>query len=107
MIIINAILMTVFIGICLFLISEGINKQLQKSLDKEKELNKQVWNLLQLEKNKTTILYATIDHIKNTLSLLRLKDCPEEEFKNIPLEIVDWIEELQKLGKGEDDVIHK
>lgn len=107
MIIINAILMTVFIGICLFLISEGINKQLQKSLDKEKELNKQVWNLLQLEKNKTTILYATIDHIKNTLSLLRLKDCPKEEFKNIPLEIVDWIEELQKLGKGEDDVIHK
>ena len=35
----NAILMTIFIGTCLFLISEGINKQLQKNLDREKELN--------------------------------------------------------------------
>ena len=103
----NAILMTIFVGTCLFLISEGINKQLQKNLDKEKEINKQVWNLLQLEKNKTTVLYATIDHIKNTLSLLKLKDCPKEEFKNIPLEIIDWIEELQKVSKGEEDVIHK
>lgn len=107
MIIIKGILITLFIGICLTLISEGINNQLLKNIDKEKEINKQVWNLLQLEKNKTTVLYATIDHIKNTLSLLKSKDCPEEELKNIPLEVVDWIEKLQKANKGESDGIHK
>lgn len=107
MIIIKGILITLFIGICLTLISEGINNQLLKNIDKEKEINKQVWNLLQLEKNKTTVLYATIDHIKNTLSLLKSKDCPEEELKNIPLEVIDWIEKLQKVNKGESDGIHK
>ena len=107
MIIIKGILITLFIGICLTLISEGINNQLLKNIDKEKEINKQVWNLLQLEKNKTTVLYATIDHIKNTLSLLKSKDCPEEELKNISLEVVDWIEKLQKANKGESDGIHK
>ncbi len=92
---------------CLSIIKNGINKALLEELKKQKEINRQMFNLLQIEKNKENILYATINHIKNTLSLLKLKDCPEEEFKNIPMEIIDWIEKLQKASTGENNGVHK
>ena len=31
--------------------------------------------------------------------MLKLKECPEEEFHNIPLEICDWIEKLDRIRK--------
>lgn len=44
-------------------------------------------------------LYSILIRIKNDLSLLKLKNCPEEEFHKIPLEICDWIEKLDKIKK--------
>lgn len=55
-------------------------------------------------------LYRIIMHIHKELSLLKLKDCPEEEFHNIPLEICEWIEKLAKIRQEtgiDKDAIHK
>ena len=106
-IIIESILATIFIGICCYCISQGINKNLLRDSNKQKELNKQVWGLLQNEKQKTDTLYRIIFHIRQQLSLLKLKECPEEEFRNIPFEIIEWIDMLEKISNGEDDGIYK
>lgn len=106
-IVIEAILMTIFTGMCCYCISQGVNKSLLKEVNKQKELNKQVWGLLQNEKQKTDTLYRTIFHIRDELSLLKLKECPEEEFKNIPFEIIEWIDVLEKVSSGEDNGIYK
>lgn len=102
-IILEAILLTAFTGMCCYCISQGINKKLQKELDKQKELNKQLLGLFQNEQDKTDTLYKIIFHIRQQLSLLKLKECPEEEFKNIPFEIIDWIDLLEKESKGVND----
>lgn len=102
-IIIEAILITTFTGMCCYCISQGINKNLLRDLNKQKELNKQVWGLLQNEKQKTDTLCRIIFHIRQQLSLLKLKECPEEEFKNIPFEIIEWIDALEKINNGDID----
>lgn len=104
-IIIEAILLTAFTGMCCYCISQGINKIFQKELKKQKELNKKVWELLQNEKQKTDSLYRIIFHVRQQLSLLKLKECPEEEFKNIPFEIIEWIDMLERISNGEEDGI--
>lgn len=106
-IVIEAIIIVAFTGICCYIISEGINKQLQKELGKEKELNKQLLGLYQNEQSKTDTLYKIIFHIRNQLSLLKLKDCPEEEFKNIPFEIIEWINIIEKTSNGGEDGLYK
>ena len=103
-IVIEAIIITVFTGMCCYCISQGINKDLLRDLNKQKELNKQVWGLLQNEKQKTDTLYRIIFHIRQQLSLLKLKECPEEEFKNIPFEIIEWIDMLEKVSNGDENV---
>lgn len=70
-------------------------------------MNKQILELYQNEKDKTDTLYRIIFHIRQELSLLRLKNCPEEEFKNIPFEIIEWIDMLEKVSNGDEDGIHK
>ena len=55
----------------------------------------------------TDTLYKMICHIRQQLSLLKLKECPKEEFKNIPFEIIEWIDRLERISNGEDDGIHK
>lgn len=107
MIIIKAVIVTVFIGICLFIISEGINKQLEKELDRQLELNKQALELFQNEQIKTDTLYKILNHIKSQLALLGLPECPEEELKRIPFEIVGWIEQLEMISNGENNGIYK
>lgn len=102
-IIIKAIAIFVFVAICLWIISEGINKQLKKELERQKKINKQILSLFQNERDKSDTLYRIIFHIRNELSLLKLKDCPKEEFKNIPFEIIDWIDLLEKESKGVND----
>lgn len=102
-IIIKAIAISVFVSICLWIISTGINKQLEKELKHQKKLNKQILSLFQNEQDKSDTLYRIILHIRNELSLLKLKGCPEEEFKNIPFEIIDWIDLLEKESKGVND----
>ena len=103
-IIIEAILVVIFTGICCYCISEGINKNLLKEIDRQKDLNKQILGLYQNEQDKTDTLYRIILHIRQELSLLKLKDCPEEEFKNIPFEIIEWIDMLEKVNKGDENV---
>lgn len=103
-IIVEAIVITIFVGMCCYCISQGINKNLLRDLDKQKELNKQVWGLLQNEKQKTDTLYKIIFHIRQQLSLLKLKECPKEEFKNIPFEIIEWIDILEKVSNGDENV---
>lgn len=100
-------LLTIFIGLCCYCISQGINKDLLKELDKQKQLNKQLLGLYQNEQNKTDTLYRIIFHIRQQLSLLKLKECPEEEFKNIPFEIIEWIDMLEKVNNGDENGIRE
>ncbi len=67
-------------------------------------MNKQILELYQNEKDKTDTLYRIIFHIRQELSLLRLKNCPKEEFKNIPFEIIEWIDMLEKVSNGDENV---
>ena len=55
--------------------------------------------LYESKKSENELLYRTIKHIYDELKLLRLKDCPEEEFHSIPLELCEWIEKLMKIKK--------
>ncbi len=103
-IIIKTLVITIFTGMCCYCISQGINKDLLKELDKQKQLNKQILGLYQNEQDKTDTLYRIIFHIRQELSLLKLKNCPEEEFKNIPFEIIDWIDMLEKVNNGDENV---
>lgn len=103
-IIIKALIITIFTGMCCYCISQGINKDLLKELDKQKQLNKQILGLYQNEQSRTDTLYRIIFHIRQQLSLLKLKECPEEEFKNIPFEIIEWIDMLEKVSNGDEDV---
>lgn len=106
-IVIKGLIITIFTGMCCYCISQGINKDLLKELDKQKQLNKQILGLYQNEHDITDTLYKIIFLIRQQLSLLKLKECPEEEFKNIPFEIIEWIDMLKKVNNGDDDVLHK
>lgn len=103
----NVILITIFTVLCCYCIGQGINRKLLKEFKNQQKLNEQLLGLFQNEQSKTDILYKVIFHIRNQLSLLKLKDCPEEEFKNIPFEIIDWINTLEELNNGDEDGIHK
>jgi hypothetical protein len=102
--VINVVIIAIFTTLCCFIISEGLNKDLLKELDKQKQLNNQIMALYQNERDKTDTLYRIIFHIRQQLSLLKLKECPEEEFKNIPFEIIDWIDMLEKVNNGDENV---
>ena len=106
-IIIESILATIFIGICCYCISQGINRDLLKELDKQKQFNNQIMALYQNEQDKTDTLWKIILHIRQELSLLKLKECPEEEFRNIPFEIIEWINILEKTSKGDENGIRE
>lgn len=103
-IVIKALVITIFTGMCCYCISQGINKDLLKELDKQKQLNKQLLGLYQNEQSRTDTLYRIIFHIRQQLSLLKLKECPEEEFRNIPFEIIEWIDMLEKVSNGDENV---
>ena len=103
-IIIKVLIITIFTGMCCYCISQGINKDLLKKLDKQKQLNKQILGLYQNEQSRTDTLYRIIFHIRQQLSLLKLKECPEEEFRNIPFEIIEWIDMLEKVSNGDENV---
>ncbi len=102
-IIIESLIITIFVGICCYCVSQGINKGLAKELEKQKELNKQFIGLYQNEQSRTQTLWAIIKHIREELSLLKLKECPKEEFKNIPYEIIEWINVLEKTDRGNEE----
>ena len=103
-IVIEAIIITAFTGMCCYCISQGINKNLIGEINKQKKLNNQIIGLYQNEQSRTDTLWRIILHIRQELSLLKLKECPEEEFKNIPFEIIEWIDMLEKVNKGDENV---
>lgn len=106
-IVIKGLITIIFTGMCCYCISQGINKDLLRDFDKQKQLNKQLLGLYQNEQGKTDTLYRIIFHIRQQLSLLKLKECPEEEFRNIPFEIIEWIDMLEKVSNGDEDALHK
>lgn len=46
------------------------------------------------EKNRTKYLSKAMKHIRSQLRLTQLKECPKEELKQIPKDMIDWIDEL-------------
>lgn len=106
-IVIKGLITIIFTGMCCYCISQGINKDLLRDFDKQKQLNKQLLGLYQNEQGKADTLYRIIFHIRQQLSLLKLKECPEEEFRNIPFEIIEWIDMLEKVSNGDEDALHK
>ena len=105
--VVKAIMVTIFVILCCLIISKGINTQLGKERDHQKKLNKEVLNLYQNKQLEVDMLMAVLRHIKEQLLLLKLKDCPLEEYKNIPLEIADWIEKLEQIKGVKDNGVYK
>lgn len=100
------ILLCILAVVFVWCISAGVNKSIMDSLITQKEITKQTLALLQNEQDKTDTLFKIIFHIRKELSLLKLKDCPEEEFRNIPFEIIDWIDELEEINNGDENGLH-
>ena len=99
---------TIFTIACLRIIREGINFALIKENNRIRQMNAQLNAHYQNKISEVDTLYRIINHIKNQLSLLKLKDCPEEEFKNIPFEIIDWINQLDAVKKiGVNNGVYK
>ena len=101
------ILLCILAVVFVWCIAAGVNKSIMNSLITQKEITKQTFALLQNEQDKTDTLFKIIFHIRKELSLLKLKDCPEEEFRNIPFEIIDWIDKLEKINNGDEDGLHQ
>lgn len=87
----EGIIMIIFI-LLLFVIVSSIEKDL---LEENKDLKESI----RRTKKENELLYKIFAQIYHELSFLKLKDCPEEEFKNIPLEICNWLEELANIKK--------
>lgn len=100
------ILLCILAVVFVWCISAGVNKSIMDSLITQKEITKQTLALLQNEQDKTDTLFKIIFHIRKELSLLKLKDCPEEEFRNIPFEIIDWIDRLEEINNGDENGLH-
>ena len=87
MIIVNLILITILIGICLTCVINLIDNKLLSENERLVEVNKQ-------EKRKVDILINILREISRELKFTQLKECPKEELKTIPKEIIYWIDEL-------------
>lgn len=91
--ILKVVLIIAFVIVCLWVITAGLEKGLISS-------NIALRNLLTSKEKESETLYKILKQVHHDLSLLKLKDCPEEEFKNIPYEIIHWLEELIKIKEN-------
>lgn len=89
----KAIIITVIFLVSLFFIITNLNKKICKD-----NVDLQIEN--ENYKKDNIILAKVIVQIYRELCLLKLKNCPEEEFHNIPLELCDWLENLMKGNNG-------
>lgn len=80
-----ALSIVVTLGFCLDILSNKINKKLSDGY-------------LQSQ-NDIKLLLDTLNHIHYNLKFLRFKNCPEEEYKNISLEILNFLDEIVKTDK--------
>lgn len=83
------------------------DKKYNRRINKERELNKSLINLFQIEKNKNDILIKIIYQIKQELSLMEVKDYPKKEKANIPKRILGWLNEFDKIYKEDENGVHK
>ena len=77
------------------------------------EDNELLANQFKVQKEKNELLWKIILQVRNELKLTQLKDCPKEELKNIPAEMIQWInfleqgtEEIVNAKKSEEHNIH-
>lgn len=98
--IIKAILIAGFIICCLWIISEGINQNLEKELKNQKEINKKIIETYQLEHK---AMYDFLKMIKMQLEILKMKNISKEQFKKIPFEVINWIDNLLKQVEEDDE----
>lgn len=80
---------SLIITICVFFIINMIDEAI---LNNNENLNL----LYNLEQTKTKTLIEIMHEIRRELRLTQLKECPIEELRNIPKEIIEWIDELDK-----------
>ena len=83
----NALLVSIIICISLFFIINMIDGAIL-------EKNNTLYKLYQNECSKTDTLKKIIKEIQRELRLTQLKECPPEELKQIPKEIIAWIDLL-------------
>lgn len=93
--------------ICVCFIVTTIDKENINIINKLSNNNRKLISLFQNEHDKSDTLYRILIHIKDELTLLRIKECPEQEKIDIPNEIIDWIEELKKIKEGNNNGISK
>lgn len=60
------------------------------------KVNLEMENRLKIVEHQNKLFRTTFNVVIQQLALLRLKDCPEEEKINIPLEILEALEEIRQ-----------
>lgn len=85
----NYILISIIIVVCLYFIIKMIDTSLLIKISALQEL-------IQLKEHKEDAFWKILKHIQNELRLTQLKECPIEELKQIPKELIDWIDELER-----------
>lgn len=84
-----------FVLTCIHLIRRGIVKIVV-------EENKALLHVINCKEKENDLLYRILKQIRKELAMLKFKDCPEEEYKNIPLELLEWLEELFRMREQQD-----
>ena len=85
----NFILIAIIITICLWFIVHMVDKAIINE-------NIALREWISLKEQKEQALWNIMKHIQNQLKLTQLKECPIEELKQIPKEMIEWIDELEK-----------
>lgn len=94
---INVITIFLLITVSLFFIINMIDDKILRE-------NEKIKLLYENEQNKTNTLLAIIHEIQRELRFTQLKECPEEELKQIPKEIIEWIDILEQ---GTEEICQK
>ena len=60
------------------------------------KVNLEMENRLKIVEHQNKLFRTTFNVVIQQLALLKLKDCPEEEKINIPLEVLEALEEIRQ-----------
>jgi hypothetical protein len=60
------------------------------------KVNLEMENRLKIVEHQNKLFKTTFNVVIQQLALLKLKDCPEEEKINIPLEVLEALEEIRQ-----------
>lgn len=84
----NIICIAIIIVICLYFIIKMIDDEILKR-------NEELVNLYTIQYNTINTLKKIIKEIQRELKFTQLNECPKEELKQIPKEIIEWIDLLE------------